>query len=152
MPSIKGFAIRGILKYFKETHPDRRRQALNGLTDETKRQLERPVIASQMYPYNTFVDLVRTVDRVAGKGNLSLCEEMGDFAARNDITGIFKVMTSILSPRVMLQRGHMIWKKYCDTGRFVTSRAAGNQFEVQLLEFSQIDESHCRLINGWLRR
>lgn len=152
MPTIKGFAIRGVLKYLKETHPGHRQQVLDGLLPATKKALERPVIASQWYPYAVFLDLVRTVDQVAGKGDLNLCEAMGDFAARNDITGIFKIMMSILTPRLMLQRGHMIWTKYCDTGRFVTEKAANNEFAVRLLEFPQIDLAHCRLILGWLRR
>lgn len=152
MPNIKGFAIRGVLKYLKETHPDRRQQVFDRLLPETRKALERPVMASQMYPYAAFIDLVRSVDQVAGKGDLSLCEAMGDFAARNDITGIFKVMVSILTPRLMLQRGHMIWTKYCDTGRFVTEKSVGNEFALRLLEFPQIDLAHCRLILGWLRR
>ena len=152
MPKIKGFAIRGLLRYLKEHRPGVTPQVLARLTPEAREAFDRPIVSSNMYPYRSFAELLREVDREVGIGDLSQCEDVGDFAARQDINGVFKMMISVFSPKTIVERSGIFWSRYSDTGKMVGLRSESNDTALVLEGFPEIDEAHCYLMKGWIRR
>jgi predicted hydrocarbon binding protein len=152
MAKIKGFAIRGLFRYLKENAPGRTAEIVKTLPPESAAVLERPVIASSMYPYRVFADLLRSIDRHLGRGDLKLCQTVGDYAAQQDISGMFKVMLSVFSPKTTLERSNLFWSKYCDTGKLSVVKADPKDALMRMEDFPDIDEAHCYLMSGWIRR
>jgi hypothetical protein len=152
MARIKGFAIRGLFRYLKERRPGITQEVVETLSPATRSVLERPIITSNMYPYETFTDLLRGIDAKLGRGDLKLCREIGDAAARQDMSGVFKVMLAVLSPRTTLQRSNLFWSKYCDTGSLVVVSDDPDDTRIRLEGFTGIDEAHCQLMVGWIGR
>lgn len=152
MANIKGFALRGLLRYLKETKPGFTRTVLDQLPADVKPVFDRQIVASNMYPYRAFGQLLREIDRAVGRGDLRKCEEIGDFAARQDISGMFKIMLSVLSPKTTLERSNLFWTKYCDTGKLTLVSSDPKNSVMRLENFPEIDEAHCYLMNGWVGR
>lgn len=152
MAKIKGFAVRGLLRYLKETRPGLTRQVIDRLPEEVKANFARPIVASNMYPYETFSALLRQIDQQLGRGDLRLCEDVGDFAARQDITGMFKMMLAVLSPKTTLERANLFWQKYCDSGKLILVSSDPHHSVLRLEGFPGMDEAHCYLMNGWIAR
>lgn len=152
MAKIKGFAIRGLFRYLKERHPGSIPTVISDLPSETQKDLERPVISSNMYRYEIFGQLLRAIDKRFGKGDLMLCRDIGDFAAQQDISGMFKMMLSVFSPKTTLERANLVWQKYCDTGKLVVVSSDPNGTVMRMEAFPGIDEAHCNLMVGWINR
>jgi hypothetical protein len=152
MARIKGFAIRGLFRYLKENSPGRAAAVVATLSPETQKVLERPIVSSNMYPYPVFGELLRAIDRDLGRGDLKRCELIGEFAAEQDINGMFKIMMSVFSPKTLLDRANIFWSKYCDTGKLHAVDSDPRHSVLRLDSFPDIDEAHCFLMTGWERR
>ena len=149
MARIKGFAIRGLLKSVKESGASIP-AVLAALRDAERASFDRPIVSSEWYPYAAFVGLVRAIDRIQGKGDLLHARELGRAAAARDLGGTFRIISAVASPRFLIERGHMFWTKYCDTGRLVLQASKERFFSGRLEDFAEIDSAHCLLIEGWL--
>jgi hypothetical protein len=152
MSQIKGFAIRGVLKYVKEKQSAKPGEVIANLPAELAAAFKHPIVTSSWYPYPVFSTLLRQVDRQFGKGDLKLCIDLGDFAARQDIAGIFKMMLSVLDPDTLLRRSTVFWAKYSDTGKIGPLPAAPHRYAIRLDGFRDMDEAHCYLMIGWMTR
>jgi hypothetical protein len=146
---IKGFAIRGLLKSLKDAGAST--PAVLALIPTADRAtFDRQIVASEWYPYAAFVGLVRAIDRVQGKGDLLHARELGRAAAARDLGGTFRIISAVTSPKFLIERGHMFWSKYCDTGRLALTATGDRFFSGRLEGFPDIDRAHCLLIEGWL--
>lgn len=152
MARIKGFAIRGLLRYLKEVKPGAAPELISRLSPEAQAAFESPIVPSGMYPYRAFAELLREIDRATGTGDLSRCEDIGDFAARQDINGVFKMMVSVFSPKTIAERSGIFWSRYCDTGQMEGVKSESDDTVLVLRNFPEMDVAHCRLMNGWIRR
>lgn len=152
MAKIKGFAILGLFRYLKENRPGSAPAIVRELPPMTVQVLERPILASSMYAYEVFGELLRGIDRHLGHGDLKRCVEIGDFAARQDISGMFKVMLSVFNPETTLARSNLFWSKYCDSGRLSAPSPDPLHTVLRLEGFPDINEAHCFLMVGWIRR
>ena len=149
MARIKGFALRGLLKSVKQSGGSIP-AILAVLPDAERATIGRPIVSSEWYPYATFVGLVRAIDRIQGKGDLVHARELGRAAAVRDLGGTFRIISAVTSPRFLIERGHMFWSKYCDTGRLSLTASRERHFFARLEGFPEIDRAHCLLIEGWL--
>jgi hypothetical protein len=149
MARVKGFAIRGLLKSVKESGGSVP-AVLASLPEMEREPFGRQIVASEWYPYAAFVGLVRAIDRIQGKGDLLHARELGRAAAARDLGGTFRIISAVTSPKFLIERGHMFWSKYCDTGRLSLSASRERFFVGRLEGFPEIDRAHCLLIEGWL--
>jgi predicted hydrocarbon binding protein len=149
MARIKGFAIRGLLKSVKESGGSIP-AVLAAVPEADRATFSRSIVASEWYPYAAFVGLVRAIDGIAGKGDLLHARELGRAAAARDLGGTFRIISTVASPKFLIERGGMFWGKYCDTGRLALEARRDRSFHARLEGFAEIDRAHCLLIEGWL--
>jgi hypothetical protein len=152
MANFKGFAIRGLLRFLKDKHPGMTKEVVAALPPELRKHLDMPVAASKLYPYEVFAALLREIDRRFGRGDLRYCRDVGDYAAQQDITGMFKMLLSVLTPETLLKRSSIFWVKYSDTGALAPVPCESNRYAIRLTGFPGIDEAHCYLLLGWMTR
>jgi len=149
MARIKGFALRGLLKSVKDSGGSIP-AVLALLPEEAAASFARPIVSSEWYPYPAFAALVRAIDRVQGKGDLLYARDLGRAAAARDLGGTFRIISAVASPRFLIERGHVFWSKYCDTGRLELDASQERLFRGRLEDFPDVDAAHCLLIEGWL--
>ena len=149
MARIKGFALRGLLKSVKDSGGSIP-AVLAALPAAGSAAFARPIVASEWYPYEAFVGLVRTIDRIQGKGDLVYARDLGHAAAARDLGGTFRIISTVASPRFLIERGHMFWSKYCDAGSLRLDASQERLFRGRLEDFPDIDRAHCLLVEGWL--
>ncbi len=152
MAQIKGFAIRGILKYVKSKGvaggiPT----VLAKLPADVAPSFKAPISSSSWYPYRAFSQLLRAVDSTIGKGDLALMPEIGRRSAQEDAGTIFKIITTIASVETIIGRSPIFWQRYSDTGLMVTLENTAGKFRSALKDFPEIDEAHCAVILGWIQ-
>ena len=149
MARIKGFALRGLLKSVKDSGGSIP-AVLAGLPEAERATFARAIVTSEWYPYAAFVALVRAVDRVQGQGDLTHARDLGRAAANRDLGTTVRIISAVASPRFLIERGHVFWSKYCDTGSLRLDASRDKFFHARLEGFAEIDSAHCLLIEGWL--
>jgi len=151
MAQIKGFAIRGMLKFVKTSgYPGGIPAILSQLSPGAAAFFKTPINSSAWYPYGVFGELLRAIDRKIGKGDLTIMPEVGRRTGQEDSGTIFKIIATIASVETIIKRSPIFWQKYCDTGVIDPIDVRPGYFRVALKNFPDIDEAQCNLILGWI--
>ena len=149
---IKGFAVRGLLKYVKESgYPGGIPKLLDTLPEEDRKHFAERILSSQWYPYPAFAVLARAIDTEIAKGEVAVLEDVGRSSGHLDLGGVFKFVKSILSIQRVVGRASAYWSRYCDVGELTVIDSSANHYIVRLTEFPDIAEEHCHMICGWMR-
>lgn len=148
MAQIRGFAIRGLLRYAKR-HTLPPKELIPLLPAAVRPAFDTQILHSAFYPYETFSETLRLIDRRLGSGDGSLARAVGRSAAEEDVRGIFQVAALLASPEKAVRRAPQYWQRYCDTGRMVEEDVHAGYFRMALEDFPTIDALHCVLIEGW---
>ena len=149
---IKGFAIRGLLRYVKESdYPGGIPVLLEHLEPGAAPFFSTKILSSRWYPYEAFIGLLRTIDAELGRGDHGLMPEIGEASGRQDAGTIFRVVAAFSSVEAIVRRSDSFWQRYCDRGRFEIVDAEKGRLLLALDGFPEVARIHCALIAGWIR-
>lgn len=136
MAKIKGTAIRGALKFVKESDsPHQIPDVLEALPFSVAPVYEQRILAADWYPYEAYAELLRVMDEEIGRGDLSLMPELGRFGAERDIRGVLKIIATFSSVEKLIARGDWFWNRYCDSGDSVVLESDSGRAVMALKDF-----------------
>ena len=151
MAKIKGTAIRGALKYVKESgYPGGIAAIIAELPEESSTHFKRQILSGIWYPYEAYSSLLEVIDKRIGHDDLSLMPEVGRFAALQDSGSIFKIITTFFTVEKLLERVSFFWGRYCDEGVFETRDVETGRGTGVIRDLEGISKHHCHLIQGWV--
>ena len=151
MTKIRGFAIRGALRYVKHRGgAGAVREILAGLPSASAEVFEKKIRHASWYPYTAYSELLAAIDRDLGRGDHSLMRDIGLFAARHEGDAPFEFLTRLASIEGLLGSTVVVWQNYCDTGRFEASELGPGVAIGALHGFPEISIDHCHLLAGWI--
>ncbi len=149
MARIKGFGLRGALKYAKTQGIDPR-DLVAGLPGEIRAAFSQTIHQSEWYPYEAFAALLRELDRRLASPGRDVMRDMGNAAARQDVSGMFRIVTYISSPESAGARAGIFWERYYDKGKLMADEARPGYLRTRIEGFPEIDPLHCRVLAGWI--
>jgi len=152
MAQVKGVAILGLIKFIKKNLKDTLPKIVDALPPETRKYMNEHILLTAWYPYNLYTDLLKSLDRIVGKGDLSYCKEQGRLSAEHDLKTIYKVFLSYVDPRVLITRAMSVWSSYYDTGVAEVNIISKNEVIVVIKDFPTIDIAHVKNVQGWLEQ
>jgi hypothetical protein len=151
MAQIKGTMIRGALKFIKHCHhPGGIPAVLATLPPEAAARFTRPILTSEWYPYEAYTTLLAAIDHELGRDDLSLMATLGRFAARQDLSGVFKVISVLASIPRILQSSSIFWSRYCDAGVFEITDLRPDGGTGVVRDFPTIGRHHEAMLTGWI--
>ena len=151
MPRIKGSLLLGALKFVKHAQvPGGIPAVLATLPPEQRATFAAPLLASEWYPYGAYRELLRAIDRTAGRGDLAIMATLGRFAARQDLAGVFKIISVLASIPRILQSSSIFWSRYCDAGAFEIVDLAADHGTGRITGFPDIAAEHEAMLVGWI--
>jgi hypothetical protein len=167
-PMAKGPLFLGLLKYVKEKlGQEGRVNLLRSLNDEDRvvffKSADSPkfkkISIAEWYPYRTFKSLMDAIVREVGKGDITLCKEIGYWSAEQDFDpkrGIFKFYAKDVykgKANLIYRTTPVIWSQMFNKGEieFVTIEEAKRGI-LRLKGFPEVTEANCLLIGAWIER
>ncbi len=149
-PQVKGFAIRGLLKFVKQSgYPGGIPAMISLLPSEDQKTFADPINASAWYPYTVFAHLLRAINQSMGKGDLSAARRIGEAAAQWDVQGVFKIIGALTGLQTLLPRARIFWPRYFSAGTLVVTDIGDRGARLQIQNFPEIDPVHCVVLEGW---
>jgi hypothetical protein len=152
MAQVKGVAILGLIKYIKKFHKNELDKIVKALPAESAKYMEEHILITEWYPYKLYTDLLRTYDRIIGKGDLSTCIEQGRLSAKHDLATIFKIFMNFSSKQSMLSRVMVAWTSYYDTGKVEILLPNDKEANYLIKDFPDIDMAHVKNVQGWVEQ
>ena len=152
MAQVKGVAILGLIKFIKKNQKDTLPKIINALPPETKKYMDEHILLTAWYPYKLYTDLLKTLDKSAGSGDLSYCITQGRLSAEHDLKTIYKIFLTFVDPKTLITRAMSVWSSYYDSGVAEVNIISKNEATVTIKDFPDIDMAHVKNVQGWLEQ
>jgi len=150
---VKGSAITARIKYVRDLHGEPGvRHVKDALTPAHRAILDGRVLPHAWVPFAFFVDLCENIDRIYGRGDLSLVKEVGRFAARANLPTLYRIFYVLGSPEFILGRAPRLWDVHYDSGRLETSfsiKDGRRVASIKIMDFETPHRVHCLSVAGW---
>jgi hypothetical protein len=148
----KGTTLKAALAYVEaehgETGLDRLRAALG---DDTRTLVSGLVLPSAKIPIPRLVEVYEAIDRVFGRGDLTLCWDIGRFAGEFEVNMLHKVFLQIAKIDYWLKLAGASWRHYYSAGT-LSHDVEREHGWVSLSDFNPVSKAFCFRFGGWLHR
>ncbi len=114
--------------------------------------MDEHILLTEWYPYKLYTDLLKSLDKFAGKGDLSYCVQQGRLSAKHDLSTIYKVFINFVDPRLLITRAMNMWSSYYDTGEIEVQLFSDNEVMIKIKNFPEIDIAHVKNAQGWIEQ
>ena len=154
---IRGTSILGTLQYVRETFGEESlKRVLAGLTGVARGALgdgaTTPIVTTGWYDCALVSDLTREIDRVCGRGDLTLARAVGKYIAFQDVNRFFKWLLRLTGPALLFGRATSVWNNYYSGGRYVFEGTAGRRASFRVEDWDCADPVICARVQGWMER
>ncbi len=150
MTKIRGFAIRGVLKYVKHSgYPGGVAAIAETLSSEVAATYEDEIQRGEWYPYPVYQEMLKAVCDRMGEGDPEFMAEVGHFTSQFEGNTMFELFSGQTTVERLLRNAAPLWPMYCDTGAFETEVGDGT-LRATLCGFPEISPYHCNLLPGWI--
>jgi hypothetical protein len=154
MVKIKGTSLAGRRRYLERYHGEEKlRAVLAQLRDrEGAKRIEIGVLKSQWYPFELFLDLIETSDRVVGEGDGKLYRSMAARTAEDDLSTVYKVFFRFMQPMYGIGKAAELWSAYYSSGKLKMTPLDPSKIELEIIDFESPHWAHCESVLGWAQR
>ncbi len=148
---IKGLVLKARIEYVRKFFGDDAwDRALAVLSPEVRAALQDGVLVSSWYPISAYIEMLCTVDRMFGKGDLALCRDMGRYSAQVALSGVYKSFNREKDVNFVNRMTPMIWKQYYDSGEMTTESGGRGRAIIRIRNFAEPHAELCLGTLGWL--
>ena len=100
--------------------------------------------------FGHFVEATVLIDQIFGKGDLTMCWEVGRFASQFAVSAWKQFVMRRIRPTTIVSLASSAWSQYYDAGRIVSSPAGPSALRLEIAGFPQPHRAHCLSIGGWV--
>jgi hypothetical protein len=109
-------------------------------------------LVNEWYPYTVFVELCETIDRLHGKGDLTLCHELGRYACDANLTTLYRIFFKIGNIQFIIRRAALAWRVTYDAGDMKILEEGRHHVVARIEGVPQPTRAHCLSVRGWMER
>jgi hypothetical protein len=147
---VKGSALRARVRWVEERGEMAR--YVDALQPATRALITPCVLVNEWYPFDVFVDLNATIDRLWGKGDLAMCKELGRYGCDVNLTTLYSVFFKLGSVPFIIRRAAAAWRVNYDAGELKVLDSAGGKLHLRIDGWPQPHRAHCLSVLGWIER
>jgi hypothetical protein len=121
-------------------------------TPALRASIERGINKAQWYPLAQFVELITNIDRLFGKGDLALVEELARHGAEANLTTIYRLFFKVGTTHWILGRAVRLWSAHYDSGYLEVLTRGPKTAVLRIRDFADPHPVHCQSVKGWAAR
>jgi hypothetical protein len=152
---VKGTAIGGRLDYARRRGGNEALQrVVSAIRDPETRDLlaDGRALKSAWYPFEALVDVSVEIDRIWGKGDLAILDEVGGDVAEADLSSVYKIFFKVANPHYIIDKAANVWRSYYSSGECVVVQRTEKVCAMEIRDFDQPHRAHCLAVMGWMKR
>ncbi len=124
---------------------------LQSMDDPDREEME-AVVPVGWYSLALYARLIRTLDRVHGRGDAHLVDELGKFEAERDLKTVHRFFLRFANPVFAIEQMGKYWRRFHDTGYWNVQRIEKSYATGTLCEWGHVDDFLCRELVAYMRR
>jgi hypothetical protein len=133
--TTKGICFVNIRHFVKDKFGDEMWERVLAALNEADRDIAITVGALAWYDVTVFGRLLRTVDKVCGKGDLSLIKEIGRYEAEHDFNRTVRLFLRAVDPVSLIKMGQRLWSHFQSSGE---------------IDIEEVPGGINAVVNGWV--
>jgi hypothetical protein len=155
MAQVKGLAVKARIDYLhKQFGAAGLQRVLDGLSAEHRALIDEGVLVSSWYPLALSDALLGTAERLLGRGDGSLCREIGMASGRSGLAGAHRRFAERLDPlqigAKMEHSTRLLWQSYYDKGSMLTRATGPLAIETELAGIELRQPWLCHVLTGYI--
>ena len=111
----------------------------------------RAIVPVGWYDLSLYARLLRTLEKVHGRNDLSLLAELGYYSAQQDLTTIHRLFMRVANPGLIMDKATQLWRRFHDTGIWHIQRPSSTSVIGTLAGWGVVDAALCREITGYIQ-
>ena len=119
---------------------------------ELRASIEKGISKAAWYPFEQFIEVITHIDRLFGKGDLSLIRELARYGADANLTTIYRLFYKVGTTHWILGRAVRLWSAHYDTGILEVLTRGPKTAVLRIRDFDTPNTVHCRSVMGWAER
>jgi hypothetical protein len=151
--NVKGSALSSRVLWVQLEHGQAGHQRLvDEVSPALRETLAQGVHKARWYPFDQFVELNLTLDRLFGRGDLALVKELGRHGADANLTTIYRLFYKVGTVHWILGRAVRLWGAHYDSGRCEVATRGPRAAVLRVHGFATPHAAHCLSVAGWSER
>lgn len=152
LPLVRGRALLGLLGFLRSLPEAPALETLVArASPDLQALLANRIRVASWVPYAQYVELLRGIDRHAGRGDLALCREAGRWAGAQDLGSMFRIYSTLASAERLIRACGLVWGQYYrHAGEMKAIEWSPERTVLRIIGFPTMDPAHCRLMEGWM--
>jgi hypothetical protein len=151
--NVKGSAMASRVLWVGLGHGAAGEAALrDAVSPELREALDRGFAKATWYPFDQFIELNVAIDRLFGRGDLSLVKMLGRYSADANLTTIYRLFFKLGNPSWILSRALRLYSAHYDTGWAEVSTRGGTSAILRVRGVERPHRAHCLSLAGWAER
>lgn len=119
---------------------------------ELRQSLQEGVSKARWYPFEQFIELNLTIDRLFGRGDMGLIKTLGRYGADANLTTIYRLFYKVGTVHWILGRAVRLWSAHYDTGYLEVATRGTKSALLRMRGFASPHLAHCLSVAGWAER
>jgi hypothetical protein len=119
---------------------------------ELRTTLEDGVNKAKWYPFDQFIELTLTIDRLFGRGDMALARTLGRYGADANLTTIYRLFYKVGTIHWILGRAVRLWSAHYDSGYLELATRGTKSCLMRIRDFATPHPAHCLSVAGWAER
>lgn len=147
-----GHILRARTLFIRYQGDDAWPRVLEQLQPATRELAEAGFLETRWYPYDTLIDVSSTADRVLGRGDMSLCHQMGRFSCDFTLTTVHRLLLKFGNLGFLVDRAAKAWRTQFDAGELLVHERRPDRYQFEARGVPNPHRAHCASISGWMER
>lgn len=153
MANVKGSALTSRVLWVElEQGQKGMERLLHQVSPELRQHIEGGLSKAKWYPFEQFIELNLTIDRLFGKGDLGLIKHLGRFGADANLTTIYRLFYKVGTVHWILGRAVRLWSAHYDSGYLEVATRGSKSALLRIRGFETPHRAHCFSVAGWAER
>jgi hypothetical protein len=150
--NIKAQGLLNATRWIEENYGQRALSEVVQACGPAVRERYVSAIGITWHPVEEFVELVDAADRLLGKGDGKLAEEIGASAARANLKGVLvRAALYVANPELLVRRAAGLWRQYNDEGEMRVLEFDESVARLEVAGMSTKSWTFCCAVTGWFR-
>lgn len=148
--NVKGSTISARVRWVEERGVAEVARFLNALSPRTRTLVEQGIQPSEWYPFHAFIEVCTVIDEQFGKGDLSLCEELGRYACNVNLKTLYRFLFRVGNVHFIIRRAAAAWRLNYDKGEMVVLSEGPSSCVLQINDWPEPHRAHCVSVRAWV--
>lgn len=143
MANVKGTGPLAVYEFLKQRFGD---QCLvkvkETLSPEDQKLFDKPILPVTWVDFGFYMRMIVAADKLLGKGDMKIVEEAARYNMNKNFRGVYKILVSFVSPTFVIQRAHLVWRQWFDSGEMKVQVTEPGRARATMAGFSDIPPNH----------